>query len=91
MRTSVTGAGQAAKPKFLDQVRTILRTRHYSLRTEEAYVGWIRRFILYHGKRHPREMGGAEVATSRFSYATQIELAFLLNNLLVIPGYEFCS
>ena len=63
MRKSVTGAGQAAKPKFLDQVRTILRTRHYSLRTEEAYVGWIRRFILYHGKRHPREMGGAEVAT----------------------------
>ncbi|MEO7724974.1 MAG: integron integrase [Chthoniobacterales bacterium] len=62
MSTIVTGAEQAAKPKFLDQVRTILRTRHYSLRTEEAYLGWIRRFILFHGKRHPREMGAAEVA-----------------------------
>lgn len=52
----------AAKPKFLDQVRVILRTRHYSLRTEEAYLGWMRRFILFHRKRHPQEMGGAEVA-----------------------------
>lgn len=62
MRKSVTGASQAAKPKFLDQVRTILRTRHYSLRTEEAYVGWIGRLILFDGKRHPQEMGEAEVA-----------------------------
>lgn len=55
-------AGPAAKPKFLDQVRAILRTRHYSLRTEEVYLGWIRRFILFQGKRHPREMGATEVA-----------------------------
>jgi integron integrase len=51
-----------AKPKLLDQVRAILRTRHYSLRTEEAYLGWMRRYILFHGKRHPREMGATEVA-----------------------------
>jgi len=49
------------KPKLLDQVRNTLRRRHYSIRTEEAYVGWIRRFILFHHKRHPREMGAAEV------------------------------
>ncbi len=48
-------------PRLLDQVRNRLRTLHYSLRTEEAYVGWIRRYILFHGKRHPREMGGPEV------------------------------
>ena len=48
-------------PKLLDQVRARLRTLHYSIRTEEAYVGWIRRFILFHKKRHPREMGGPEV------------------------------
>ncbi len=54
--------GPPAKPKLLEQVRTILRTRHYSLRTEEAYLGWIRRFILFHGKRHPQEMGEQEVA-----------------------------
>jgi len=48
------------KPKLLDQVRNTLRRLHYSIRTEEAYVGWIRRFILFHHKRHPREMGAPE-------------------------------
>lgn len=46
---------------MLDQVRGRLRLRHYSLRTEQAYVGWIRRFILANGKRHPAQMGQAEV------------------------------
>ena len=49
-------------PRLLDQVRRAVRVRHYSRRTEEAYVGWTRRFILYHGKRHPELMGEAEVA-----------------------------
>jgi hypothetical protein len=44
-------------PKLLDQVRLDIRTRHYSIRTEEAYVQWIKRFILFHHKRHPKEMG----------------------------------
>ena len=47
--------------KLLDQVRDVLRLKHYALRTEEAYVDWIRRFILFHHKRHPREMGAAEI------------------------------
>jgi integron integrase len=46
---------------FLNEVIKAIRVRHYSIRTEKSYVGWIRRFILYHGKRHPREMGAAEV------------------------------
>lgn len=50
-----------AKPKPLDQVRDAIRAKHYSLRTEQAYVQWIRRFILFQGKRHPREMGAVEV------------------------------
>ncbi len=50
------------KPKLLDQVRDAIRMRHYSIRTEEAYVGWIRRFIFFHGKRHPIEMGEQEVS-----------------------------
>ena len=54
-------AGAVPKPKLLDQVRDAIRTRHYSHRTEEAYVGWIRRFILFHNKRHPAEMGKAEI------------------------------
>jgi integron integrase len=46
---------------LLDQVRGKIRLKHYSLRTEQAYIDWIRRFILHSGKRHPREMGAAEV------------------------------
>lgn len=52
---------QAQPPKLLEQVRQAIRTRHYSLRTEETYFSWIKRFILFHGKRHPRDMGGQEV------------------------------
>lgn len=49
------------QPKLLERMRIHLRTRHYSLRTEESYLDWARRFILYHNKRHPQEMGAAEV------------------------------
>jgi len=44
------------KPRLLDRVRDAIRARHYSRRTEDAYVGWIRRYIFFHGKRHPAEM-----------------------------------
>ena len=49
-------------PKLLHRMRDHLRTRHYSIRTETAYLDWVRRFILFHDKRHPAEMGAAEVA-----------------------------
>ncbi|NII10126.1 hypothetical protein HBF24_05435 [Oleiagrimonas sp. C23AA] len=48
-------------PRLMDEVRRVLRMKHYSLRTEKAYVGWIRRFILASGKRHPRDMGADEM------------------------------
>jgi len=48
-------------PKLLNQVRYAIRARHYSIRTEDAYVQWIRRYILFHGKRHPRDMGATEI------------------------------
>ena len=48
-------------PKLLDGMRDALRARHYSYRTEQAYLDWARRFILFHGKRHPMELGAAEV------------------------------
>ena len=57
-------------PRLLDRVRAALRARHYSPRTEKAYVGWIRRFILFHGKRHPDDMGADEVAAFLSSLAT---------------------
>lgn len=49
------------QPKLLERMRIHLRTRHYSIRTEEAYLDWARRFILFHGKRHPQDMGAPEV------------------------------
>ena len=48
-------------PKLLDRMRDHLRTRHYSIRTETAYIDWARRFIVFHGKRHPKNMGAMEV------------------------------
>lgn len=50
-----------AKPRLLDQVRDKLRTLHYSYRTEQQYLFWIRRYILFHRKRHPAELGGPGV------------------------------
>jgi len=49
------------KPGLLDEVRNVTRMRHLSIRTEQAYLQWIKRFILFHKKRHPREMGEAEI------------------------------
>ncbi len=49
--------------KLLDRVREAIRLKNYSIRTEQAYVSWVRRFILFHGKRHPRHMSGAEIET----------------------------
>lgn len=48
-------------PKLLDQVRSVARMRHLSLSTERAYVGWIRRYILFHNKKHPKEMAETEI------------------------------
>ena len=61
----------AAPPRLMDEVRSAIRTRHYSRRTEEAYVGWIRRFIVFNGRRHPRELGIADVR--RFLTALAVE------------------
>jgi len=59
------------KPRLLDRVRAAVRARHGSRRTEEAYVAWIRRYILFHGKRHPAEMGAPEI--TRFLTALAVE------------------
>jgi hypothetical protein len=54
--------GPVKPPRLLDQMREVLRVQHYALRTEECYVQWVRRFILFHHKRHPLEMGGRAAA-----------------------------
>ncbi len=61
-KRGVAPAGEGRRhPRLMDVVRSRLRARHYSLRTEQAYLGWIRQFIVANGRRHPRELGGAEV------------------------------
>ena len=68
----VTGGGaEGRKPRLLEEVRARLRVKHYSLRTEQAYVGWIRRFILASGRRHPRELGAAHVEAFLSDLATR--------------------
>jgi integron integrase len=59
------------QPRLLDRVRDAVRTRHYSRRTEKAYVGWTRRYILFHGKRHPSGMGAEELTQYLSALATQ--------------------
>ena len=54
-------AGSARQPKLLERMCIHLRTRHYSIRAEEAYLDWARRFILFRGKRYPQDMGAADV------------------------------
>ena len=63
------------KPRLLDLVREAIRKRHYSYRTEKQYVGWIRRFIHFHGKRHPASLGGPEVEEYLSHLATQRNVA----------------
>jgi integron integrase len=65
---------------FLRSVREAIRVRHYSIRTEEAYVQWIKRFILFHGKRHPTDMGEREVAAFLTHLATDGEVASATQN-----------
>jgi integron integrase len=70
----------AKPPRLLDRVRAEIRLRHFSRRTEKAYVGWIRRFILFHGKRHPGEMGQAEITTFLSALATKARVTASTQN-----------
>lgn len=67
-------------PKLLDRVRWHLRVKHYSIRTEQAYVDWIRRFILFHGKRHPDKMGEPEIAAFLSHLAIEGQVAASTQN-----------
>ena len=69
------------KPRLLDRVHAALRARHYSRRTEEAYVAWIKRFIFFfHTKRHPAEMGAPEVTRFLSSLAVDGRVAASTQN-----------
>ena len=89
------------KSKLLDQVREVIRFKHYSIRTEQAYVHWSKAYILFHQKRHPREMGAREIQAFLTHLATQRNVAastqnqalnalvFLYREVLRLPQGDF--
>ncbi len=72
--------GGEAAPRLMDQVRARIRVKHYSRKTEAAYCGWIRRFILANGERHPRDMGGVEVEAFLTRLAVEGDVAASTQN-----------
>ena len=67
-------------PRLLDRLRAALRARHYSLRTEQSYVAWVKRFIFFQGKRHPDELGEPEINAFLSSLATDGKVAASTQN-----------
>jgi hypothetical protein len=74
---------------FLDQVRRAIRVRHYSIRTEQSYIYWIKRFILFHDKRHPSTLGEAEVAQFLSFLANEGEVAAATQKLVSLPRNSY--
>jgi len=72
--------GQPQPPRLLHRVRGEIRTRHYSRRTEDAYVFWIRQFIVFSGKRHPRDLGASDVSRFLERLAVERRVAALTQN-----------
>ena len=65
---------------FLDSVRRVIRTLHYSIRTEQSYLSWIKQYILYHGKRHPQEMSVVEAGEFLSYLANERKVAAATRN-----------
>ena len=74
-RSGASRVGASEKPKLLDQVRQAIRTRHYSPKTEESYVHWIKRFIFFQNKRHPAEMAEPEIARFLSTLASESKVS----------------
>lgn len=67
-------------PKLLDRMRAAIRVRHYSLATERTYIGWVKRFIYFHQKRHPADMGAPEVEAFLSALATELDVSASTQN-----------
>ena len=80
LRVREPGSRETPKPRLLDRVRQAIEARHYSRRTEKAYVHWIKRYVFFHGKRHPAEMGAAEVTEFLTSLAVHSKVASSTQN-----------
>jgi len=94
MSTESHGSGQQSgseigRPRLLQRVHEAIRVRHYSRRTEEAYVHWIKRLIYFHGKRHPETMGEAEVTAFLNHLAVERHVAAATQNQ-ALSAILFC-
>ena len=74
------GTSSSQGKKLMDQVGDALRTKHYSYRTEQTYKDWIKRYILFHGKRHPNDMGAEEIRMFIAHLATERKVAVSTSN-----------
>jgi len=90
---SIRGRGlpEPPRPRLLDRVRQALRARHMSRRTEGAYVAWIRRFIFFYDKRHPAEMGAAELTKFLTSLAVDGQVAASTQNQALSALLFLCN
>lgn len=70
----------ASSPRLLDQLRDRIRVKHYSIRTETQYMQWVKRFVLFHGKRHPRDLGAPEVEAFLTHLAVEGQVASSTQN-----------
>jgi len=77
---TATSAPSVQQPKLLDRMVAAIRVKHYSLATERTYVHWVKRFIFFHGKRHPADMGAAEVEAFLSALATELEVSASTQN-----------
>jgi integron integrase len=77
---TATPARSAQQPKLLDRMAAAIRVKHYSLATERTYVHWVKRFIYFHGKRHPATMGAPEVEAFLSALATELEVSASTQN-----------
>jgi hypothetical protein len=75
-----TATAEASTPRLLDRVRLATRVHHYSRRTERAYVGWTRRYVLFHHKRHPSEMGAEEIRAFLNYLACELKVSAATQN-----------
>jgi len=76
---------EIGRPRLLQRVHEAIRVRHYSRRTEEAYVHWIKRLIYFHGKRHPETMGEAEVTAFLNHLAADRHVSAATQNQVLSP------
>jgi site-specific recombinase XerD len=80
LRVCEADPASAPRPRLLDRVREAVRAKHYSRRTEKAYVHWIKPYVVFYGKRHPSDMGAAEVTAFLTSLAVRDQVAASTQN-----------